>query len=145
MTLNQFIRDNRLRPADAIVMRKKLFGMVDHYVIYLGLIRNRHTFVANYTQGVKIIPNNELIQFLSFLVPKSIEAFPGNEYQRKFAVHRAKSRIGEKAYDYLANNCEHYKNFVHYGEHKSIQADGAKTLFGTLAIVGIIAAIANSK
>lgn len=143
LTLNQFVNQNRLRPADSIIMRKKFFGMVDHYVIYLGTINGRHRFVANYTQGVRVIPNSELVQFLSYLIPKQIEAFPGNEFQRRSAVQRAESRIGEKAYDYLANNCEHFKNWVHYGEHKSYQAEGAKTLFGALAVVGIIAAIAN--
>ena len=55
MTLNQFIVSNNIKPADSIVMKKKLFGMLNHYVIYLGISDYKHVFIANYTKGVKII------------------------------------------------------------------------------------------
>lgn len=149
MTIHQFITRYNLKPADAIVLRKKIFGMVDHYVIYIGVYENQHTFVANYTKGVKVIPNSELNQFLDVLVPTNIDRFPGHEAHRPNAVNRAISRINEKAYDYLENNCEHFKNWVHRGVHKSQQADnfkeGAVVALGTVAVVGLLAAIFNQK
>lgn len=149
MTINQFIHTYAIKPADAIVMKKKLFGMVDHYVIYLGVYDRQHTFVANYTKGVRRISNHELDQFLSYLQPTDIDRFPGPEYQRPNAVQRALSRVGERAYDYLANNCEHFKNWVHRGVHRSEQAenfkDGAKVVLGTVAVVGLLAAIFNNR
>lgn len=141
MTLNQFITTNRILPADAIVMKKKLFGMVDHYVIYLGLSNDRnHTFVANYTKGVKVIPDHELREFLQILEPTKIDRFYGTESQRVAAVKRAISRIGERAYNYVTNNCEHFKNWVHRGEHKSAQVDNAME---SVAIGAGIAALAG--
>ncbi len=139
MTINEFTQINNLRPADAILMRKKFFGMLDHYVIYLGVINGRHTFVANYTKGVKIIPDHELTQFLKVLEPKSIDRFPGAEWQRPAAVQRAISRIGENKYTYLDNNCEHFKNWVHYGENKSKQAENFRAGVGAAAVLGAIA------
>lgn len=146
MTLNQFITNYNIRPADSIVMKKKLFGMVDHYVIYLGLSNDRkHVFVANYTKGVKIIPDHELREFLQILEPTKIDRFRGTEYQRTVAVNRAFSRIGEKAYNYVTNNCEHFKNWVHRGEHKSAQVDkaieGVAIGASIAAIVGLVSLV----
>ncbi len=146
MTLNQFIQKFAIQPADAIIMQKKLLGMVDHYVIYVGVDRNNdHRFVANYTKGVKVIPNHELAQFLEVLVPSKIDRFPGPYQNRTAAVNRALSRVGEKSYNYLTNNCEHFKNWVHRGEHKSHQVDnaisGVAIGLGAIAVIGIIDAI----
>lgn len=146
MTLNQFITTYNIRPADSVVMKKKLFGMVDHYVIYLGLSNNRnHVFVANYTKGVKIIPDHELREFLQILEPTKIDRFHGTEPQRVAAVNRAISRIGERAYNYVTNNCEHFKNWVHRGEHKSAQVDnameGVAIGAGIAALAGLVSLI----
>lgn len=146
MTIHQFIQYYQIRPVDAIVMRKKFLGMVDHYVLYMGVINNRHVFIANYTGGVQEIPSRELNTFLQKLVPIGIDRFPGSDEERERALRRANSRVGEKAYSYLNNNCEHFKNWVHKGEHKSLQAENFKqgalaVGFGAL-IVGIIGAIA---
>ncbi|HRK55449.1 MAG TPA: lecithin retinol acyltransferase family protein [Cyclobacteriaceae bacterium] len=116
------------------MLNKKFFGMVDHFVIYLGLINFQHMFVANYIQGVKVIPNHELDDFLKIYVPSKIEKFPGAETQRGEALKRAMSLIGQRAYNYVANNCEHFKNFVHYGIKKSTQV---QKVGGAVAIGGM--------
>ncbi|WP_159991987.1 lecithin retinol acyltransferase family protein [Pelistega ratti] len=40
-------------------------------------------------------------------------------------VQRAKSRLGEKNYHVVFNNCEHFVNWCIEGEHKSEQVIGA--------------------
>jgi hypothetical protein len=132
MTIQQFIAVNNIRPADAIIMNKKFFGMLDHYVIYMGIHRNQHRFIANYTDGVKVIPNHEFNQFLRVLQPSSVDRFPGPDHLRRNAVQRALSRVGEKAYDLFANNCEHFKNWVHHGIENSLQVEN----FGTSMTIG---------
>jgi hypothetical protein len=110
--------------------------MVDHFVIYIGIIERQHSFVANYMQGVKVIPNDELSKFLKDLTPAKIEKYPGNEEGRIKALDRAISQIGQKAYNYIANNCEHFKNFVHYGIKQStqVQKAGAAIAIGGLGV-----------
>ena len=139
MTLNQFIRTYNIRPADAIVLQKKFFGMVDHFAIYIGIKNGGHTFVANYTRGVQIITRNEMDTFLQMLIPIKIDRFPGKESERPKAIKRAISQIGKKGYSYLSNNCEHFKNWVHYGTPRSEQVErfGEGLVAGAAVLAGI--------
>lgn len=145
MDINQFVKTNRLQPADAIMLNKKIFGMLDHYVIYLGVHNNRHIFVANYTKGVRVLQPSEMRSFLQVLIPRQIYRFTGSRIERQQAVQRAVNRVGEKAYSYLENNCEHFMNYVQNGVSKSLQSDnfkkGAVTAVAIGAGIGILAAL----
>jgi len=140
MTIDQFIKAYNIKPADAIVVKKENFGILDHYVIYLGKdSHNEHKFIANYTKGVQFIQNMELIAFLKTYVPVRLNRFTGNEFQRTAAVRRALSRLNENAYNLILNNCEHFANWVQKGLHKSAQVeDIGKALTITGSGVGLI-------
>jgi hypothetical protein len=135
MAIQEFIFKFNVKPADAVVLNKKFFGMVDHYVIYLGLINLQHAFVANYISGVKIISNIEIQKYLQVYEAVKVEKCPGDDQNRKLALKRAFSRIGQKAYNYVANNCEHFKNYVHTGIEQSTQVQKA----GFAIVVGGVA------
>ena len=136
MTLAKFIKYYSIKPADAIIMQKKIFGMVDHYVIYVGIKNGEHTFIANYNKGVQIIPKKDFVSFLNRLVPIKIDRFPGNENERRIALKRAINEIGKNTYDYLTNNCEHFKNWIHYGIKRSLQVENiSKTIFVSTGII----------
>lgn len=124
MTIQQFIFQNNLQQADVIVLKKKFFGMLDHFAVFLGYdyYTGVPLFAANYTRGTQFISQQELASFLTQLVPERIERFIGNEIQRDQAVKRALSRIGADDYNYFTNNCEHYKNFVQTGMPHSEQS-----------------------
>lgn len=138
---------NGLRATDALVLRKRFIGMVDHYVLYMGNRGNLPVFIANYKNGVKEISNEEIVNYLQTLEPIRIEKFKGSDQERKQAFKRAVSRVGERAYNYFANNCEHFKNWVHYGDKYSSQVDNAGNFGlgagGVLAVAGL--ASKNSK
>ena len=124
MSTKQFVYENGLLPADVIVLRKKVFGMVDHFAIYLGInVFGKPQFVANFTNGVQIIPDEKIDEQLETYIPERIEKFEGNHYQRELVIRRARSKIGERAYNYITNNCEHYKNLVLYGRAYSTQVN----------------------
>lgn len=147
MNIRSFVFQSKLKPADAVVLRKKFMGMFSHYVIYLGSERGQPVFAANFLNGVKIISNDEINEQLEVYRPDRIDRFPGNTYQRRSAVERARSKIGEKAYGLLSNNCEHYKNWVHYGQHISDQVGnvgkGSMVIGGAMALEGALSS--NSK
>lgn len=139
MNINKYVLRNELRPADAIVLRKKFMGMFSHYAIFLGYENGQPQFVANFFKGVKIIPNKEINEQLKTYKPQKIERFKGNTYQRQSAIERAWSKIGEKAYGLASNNCEHFKNWVHYGKAISKQVDNIGTgslILGTVMTIG---------
>lgn len=145
MTIFDFIIYNNVKSADAIILRKrKILGMVDHYAIFLGYDTSSGDplFVANYHDGVKIIPKFEINQLLAMLEPTDIDRFSGNEQQRTGAINRAMSRVGERAYNYFSNNCEHFKNWVHYGNNYSEQVQVAADSCLALAVGTGIGAIA---
>jgi hypothetical protein len=136
--LLSFIQQNELKQADAMVLRKKFMGMVDHFAIFLGYDTYGDPFVvANYKDGVKRVESHDLENFIQTLEPTRIERFIGSEYERQEAVRRAISRIGEKAYDYFSNNCESFKNWVQKGINYSLQAENFNKLMGHIAIGGM--------
>jgi hypothetical protein len=130
----QFVLLNNLQPADAILLKKKFMGMLDHFAVYLGrhVYTNEPVFAANYTKGVQVLEHHEVNTFLTTLVPDKIERFTGSYHQRIEAVERAKEMVGKTGYNLLSNNCEHYKNYVLFNKKFSNQVDS----FGKVAAVG---------
>ncbi len=138
MNIHQFVQTNALRIADAIMLKKKFFGMLDHYVIYAGVIGGRHHFVANYENGVNYVDERDINYYLEILIPEQIERFPGHELHRQAALQRATNLVGKQEYRLLSSNCEHLKNYVHYGKWESKQVED----FGKgAAAVGIAALV----
>jgi len=139
----ELIESNNLQPADAIVLKKKFLGMVDHFAIFLGYDgENLPYFVANYTKGVRRISMTELNEFLIKLEPTRIERFDGDDNIRENAVSRALSRMGENAYNIFSNNCESYKNDVHYGVNYSEQAKNFNSAVGKVGITSVFVGLA---
>ncbi|MBL7766520.1 MAG: lecithin retinol acyltransferase family protein [Chitinophagaceae bacterium] len=131
--VTNLIQTNKLKPADVIVLKKTLFGMLDHYAIFLGYDEFGHPFfVANYTKGINRISYVELKSFLQIMEPQRIVRFNGTNSQRNAAVQRAISRLGERNYNYFENNCEHYANYVQHGVHYSSQSDAFKDSIKTV-------------
>lgn len=141
MTLNQFIQINNIKAADAIVVKKLPFGLLDHYLIYLGFHNGEHKFIANYTKGTRILKQTELVQFAQEFMPDRIRKFIGNEVQRNAAVNRALSRVDENSYHLLLNNCEHYVNYV----QKSTPYSKQTTVAGSSMVIAGLTTAAASK
>jgi hypothetical protein len=142
MSINNFINQNNILPADAIVV-KKAAGILDHYVIYLGKDDwNKHWFSANLSgPGVSLIPEEEALGFLQKYTPQRLNRFKGNEQEREEALKRA-FNYPDKGYDLIINNCEHYANTVQHGVKFSAQSSAAMGI-GALLFVGLIAGLVN--
>jgi len=141
MTLNQYVELNNLKPGDAIVVKKDNIGLLDHYLIYLGIQFGEYKFIANYFGGTRILTYNELSDFSGRYSPTRIRRFVGNDVQRQAAVARALSRRDQQSYHLILNNCEHYANFVQHGTPSSQQT----SVFGTGMAVTGLAVAASSK
>jgi hypothetical protein len=92
-----------------------------HHGIYLGDGRVIHyAGRIKYPQGLI-----EEISLAEFSEGRALRAkirqsgcFNGNE-----VVRRACSRLGERRYDLLRNNCEHFCNWCRLGENRSFQVE----------------------
>lgn len=141
-----FVQQNNLQPADAIQVKKQPLKLLRHYILYLGTYQNRHLFMANTLSGVRIFNYHELLKELKTFIPEKIERFIGTLHERREAVTRALMRKDENSYNLILNNCEHFKNWVHHGTHKSEQvANWGKAGVAVGAAVALGSAASKSK
>lgn len=133
--INNLILHNQLQPADVIVAKKRtgLGRILNHYIVYSG----GYSFIGNLQEGVKSISHYELNTLLKEYEPISIRRFSGTEFQRRLALRRAYSRLGEK-YSLLNFNCEHFANWVQKGKENSTQVAVAVTALAVSIIYKII-------
>lgn len=139
--LNNYIRTNNLLPGDAVVVRKDILGLLDHYLIYLGIESNRHQFIVNYGSGTRILQYSDIYEFSREYSPSRIRRFLGNHVQRRAAVNRALNQKDQDSYHLILNNCEHFANYVQSGTSYSQQT----TVFGTGLAISGLALAASSK
>ena len=94
-----------------------------HYGVYIGNGRVVHFaplegYEINFENG--IIHETELEKFLQGRALR-IDFSAGMVFPQEEILHRALSRIGEKGYDLLSNNCEHFARWCVSGESVSYQ------------------------
>jgi len=146
MSIEKLILLHGLRPADAVELVCPANGFPKHYAVYLGLIKGYPSFIANIQEGVKIIRGSELLSFVERYGITKVERHWGTDSRRAAIIRRAMSRIGEKEYHIIFNNCEHFKNWVLYGESKSHQVKKiAEGLFVTGAALSLIGLATKKK
>ncbi len=64
----------------------------------------------------------------------------------KKTVEIARSKLGQKGYSLIYNNCEHFANECYFGERYSSQTDGVRALFKKMLIVDVyVAEIPSDK
>ena len=143
MTIDNFISNYNIKQADAIVINKAFLGLLDHYIIYLGKENdNEHLFIANYSKGVKILYEKDIMEFSNYMTPVRIKKFVGNENQRNVAVERALFMKDRFSYDLILNNCEHFSNYVQTGVPYSQQTQ----VLGTgLTLAGLTTIVSSEK
>lgn len=124
-----------LAPGDRIVFPKSSFEFVQHHAIYAG---NGFFYENKGWDKVRQIHYSHLLRGVSKIT--SIQRFTGNEKQRRAALERAESMIGE-SYDPIAFNCEHFANYVQFGQFRSKQVEST---FVGLAIGLIIVGAAKT-
>lgn len=104
-----------LQPGDVLVISKSGIEIIEHYIIYLG---NEIYAENNPVLGVHLL---NYLRPINGLLAKRVRRYKGNFYELSCAIARAKSLIGYK-YNLTHFNCEHYANYVQYGEKFSHQS-----------------------
>jgi hypothetical protein len=141
--LRNFIYANGLQEADAIIAKKRGWGVFDHFILYMGRSYGQHLFIANDAYGgVKWFSESEVIDLIKDFDPVRIRKFTGNFYERQKALDRAKREIG-KSYSLVDFNCEHLANYVQYSVRESKQVQNWKAGLGITAGLLLAAFIFN--
>jgi hypothetical protein len=111
----------------------------NHCGIYEGGGRVIH-FAA--PQGAEISQENAVVHRTSLDhfadgCPVKVIEYPEG-YSTEETLRRARSRIGERGYDFLTNNCDHFATSCKTGEHHSLQVDNVKNVIRVAGTVGEI-------
>ena len=90
-------------------------GLFLHHGIDLG-----DGTVAHYLEGREILRSS----MKDFLCGQPLKVIEHNDASTQTTtLRRAISRIGEKRYNLLFNNCEHFANWCKTGKHRSSQME----------------------
>jgi len=112
-----------------------------HYGIYAGNGRVIHYAGEDSHFGGDIcIQETSLEKFAKgcdySVAQYSIDPSRSKQFSGEETVRRARSRIGEKSYNLLFNNCEHFALWCKYGKSRSVQVEKAVT---TAVVIGAVA------
>lgn len=108
----------------------------DHHGIYIGEEKVIHYSGSPSNLKNAIIEETSLDKFIEVTIAG--ETFPCKtlikeekygKFSRKEVVKRAKSRIGERQYNLITNNCETFCNWCITGQNKSNQVTNAVESF----------------
>ena len=146
MTFTEFILQNNLQPADVLVVNKSVFGMLDHYLVYMGWDEDGYPwFMANMKKGVQCLFIEDIEKLAAQFEINRVRKFEGNSRERANALERARS-LERKKYHLLNFNCEHFANYVQHGESRSQQsqiAGGLAAVALLFAGIGLVARAVN--
>lgn len=101
-------------------------GTVFHYTGELFSVRGAHVChaaLADFTRGAEV------------------EIVDDGPADPDTVIRRAESRLGERAYSLLLNNCEHFARWCRTGRHESRQVRRAVKAVGYLCVAGGIVAV----
>ncbi len=120
-----------LQPGDILVRNKSIFGIIDHYGLYVG----NNMVIDNHPE--RGVSQMSLRSFLNGRSLEKIKRYSGGWFGRQQVVNRAYALIG-KPYHLTKYNCEHLVNEAWGAGRKSQQVANAGMLFFlSLAIWGI--------
>jgi len=135
--------DKTLQPGDVIFTDRVLYR---HYGVYAGDGKVIHYAAKNGDFGSDVgVRETSLKKFSGGGKCTVLQFIEDPPFSGKETVRRARSRIGEKSYSLLFNNCEHFALWCKTGKSTSAQVETAFTAAAVLGVVGIAALLIESS
>jgi uncharacterized protein YfaT (DUF1175 family) len=133
-----------LKPGDIIFCDRIIYK---HYGVYAGNGRVIHYATQNGDFGADVrVRETSLKKFAGdgkcMLLPLLNNCAGLKHFSAEETVKRARSRLGEKAYNLLFNNCEHFALWCKYGINKSTQVEQVMATALALGAVAVVTYIA---
>ena len=137
-------RADSLKPGDIIFCDRIIYK---HYGVYAGNGRVIHYATQNGDFGADVrVRETSLKKFAGdgkcMLLPPLKNRAGLKHFSAEETVKRARSRLGEKAYNLLFNNCEHFALWCKYGISKSTQVEQVVATVLALGAVAVVTYIA---
>jgi hypothetical protein len=135
------------KPGDVIISDRILYK---HYGIYAGNGRVIHYTAETGDFGPDVMVRETSLEQFAGKRGFKLTLLERNHARKKQlsseeTVRRARSRLGEKRYNLLSNNCEHFALWCRYGTNKSVQVEKAFIAAIALSTVAVIAHIIKSN
>jgi hypothetical protein len=105
-------------PGTQLIVRRTGYR---HHGIYVGYGRVIH-YVRRTRYPEGLIEEVSIVEFSRGSAVR-VGRQPDGASRGQNIVLRARSRLGERRYDVVRNNCEHFCNWCQSGEHRSSQID----------------------
>jgi hypothetical protein len=120
-----------LLPGSRLIVRRRAYF---HHGIYVG--NGRMVHYAGWCRGTHGLVEEVTLEQFTEGHRYCIGRMPPDRRAGEDIVRRARSRLGERRYHLLRNNCEHFCNWCQLGECRSEQVEAlmkpALLLVGTL-------------
>ncbi|MBV9724995.1 MAG: lecithin retinol acyltransferase family protein [Gammaproteobacteria bacterium] len=123
-----------LVPGSRLIVRRRAYF---HHGIYTGNGRVIH--YAGWLRGTRGLVEEVTLDEFSRGHPYRIGRMPPDRRTGEDIVRHARSRLGERRYNLLRNNCEHFCNWCQLGECRSEQVEAL--VKPALLLVGIAHAL----
>ena len=123
-----------LLPGSRLIVRRRAYF---HHGIYIGNGRGIH--YAGWVRGTRGLVEEVTLEEFAEGHPYRIGRMPPDRRAGEDVVGRARSRLGERRYNLLRNNCEHFCNWSQLGECRSEQVEAL--MKPALLLVGIAQAL----
>jgi hypothetical protein len=123
-----------LLPGSRLIVRRRAYF---HHGIYAGNGRVIH-YAGWFRSSRGLVEEVTLEQFTEGRRYR-IGRMPSDRHSGEQIVLRARSRLGERRYHLLRNNCEHFCNWCQLGERRSEQVEAL--MKPTLLLIGFLRAL----
>src|SRR5215469_10838501 len=107
-----------LLPGSRLIVRRRAYF---HHGIYMGNGRMIH--YAGWSRGTRGLVEEETLEQFTEGHPYRIGRMPADRRAGEDIARHAHSRLGERRYHLLRNNCEHFCNWCQLGECRSEQVE----------------------
>ena len=107
-----------LLPGSRLIVRRRGYF---HHGIYVGNVRVIH--YSGWFRGTRGLGEEVTLEEFTEGHPYHLGRMPPDRRAGEDIVRRARSRLGERRYHLLRNNCEHFCNWCQLGERRSEQVE----------------------
>jgi len=121
----------KLLPGCRLSVRRRAYF---HHGIYVGNGRMIH--YAGWFRSIGGLVEEVTLEEFTKGRPYCIGRMPPDRREGENIVRRARSRLGERCYRLLRNNCEHFCNWCQLGEYRSEQVEAL--LKPALPLIGLL-------